>query len=470
MTQRIENRNEIHYNVPDPDCTGPFGLCTQEDKDRLGYFAIKILHEKMDDDRDGHIEIKETKEFLSEELQYKNGENDREKKFHRSDSMISVDEMWKSWHHSQVFNWTIDEVVAWVNDQVKLPQYSEYFRRNRIDGQFFPRLAINENHYYSNVMQIKDPRHKRLLIIKATDLVLFGPTQKPHNFVKDFFLVGSLTLSIIFSLYLYGKHRQSLDRIRRMMSEVEKLGTTEENETLINQLKNNLKNDDTFSNFNMSKNDSCASLFSIRKRSIFSKSNSVGASFDPSEFEENFNLKENQTIIEKNQRLAEELNQAKTEADYLREARENTNGQLKRLELAEQELEKVRAALKQTEARLEIVKFQTPQNLTHLLNRTYESERQLLEYKFITLQKEKEACFEALNKISKRQSGLLGALKIAHSSTLEEINHKLEILKHEIQKCKSDKHEWNKRWSAIDEICVRNNETNFSENFNQDQS
>lgn len=92
-------------------------------------------------------------------------------------------------------------------------------------------------------------------------------------------------------------------------------------------------------------------------------------------------------------------------------------------------MEKVRAALKQTEARLEIVKFQTPQNLTNLLNRTYESERELFEYKFITLQKEKEACFEALNKISKRQSGLLGALKIAHSSTLEEINHKLEILK-----------------------------------------
>lgn len=46
------------------DCTGPFGLCNQEDKDRLGYLAIKKLHEKMDDDRDGQIEIKETKEVL----------------------------------------------------------------------------------------------------------------------------------------------------------------------------------------------------------------------------------------------------------------------------------------------------------------------------------------------------------------------------------------------------------------------
>jgi hypothetical protein len=35
---------------------------TQEDKDRLGYQAIKKLHEKMDDDRDGQVEIQETKE------------------------------------------------------------------------------------------------------------------------------------------------------------------------------------------------------------------------------------------------------------------------------------------------------------------------------------------------------------------------------------------------------------------------
>ncbi len=71
-----------HYNINDPgiyekniklfssknnsylliDCTGPFGQCTQEDKDRLGYMAIKKLHEKMDEDSDGEIELHETKE------------------------------------------------------------------------------------------------------------------------------------------------------------------------------------------------------------------------------------------------------------------------------------------------------------------------------------------------------------------------------------------------------------------------
>ena len=51
--------SDIHYNIPDPECTGPFGLCTQEDKIRLGFLAIKKLHAKMDDDSDGQVEIKE---------------------------------------------------------------------------------------------------------------------------------------------------------------------------------------------------------------------------------------------------------------------------------------------------------------------------------------------------------------------------------------------------------------------------
>ncbi|CAF0734485.1 unnamed protein product [Brachionus calyciflorus] len=469
LDDNLNRINDIHYNIPDPDCTGPFGLCTQEDKDRLGYLAIKKLHEKMDDDRDGQIEIKETKEFMTEELQYKNGANEREIKFHGSDSLISVDEMWKSWQYSQVYNWTVEDVVIWVNEQVKLPQYANYFRRNQIDGQFLPRLAINENHYYSNVMQIKDSRHKRLLMIKATDIVLFGQQAKPHNLIKDALLFGALTASIIFSLFLYSKHRESLDKIKRMMTEVEKLGANEENETLINQLKNNLKSDEKFSDLNSPNSQSTLSLFSLKKRSIFSTSrtNSTSDSVDQTDLKDH--LKQTQIITAKNQKLTEELNKAKIEADYLRRARENTDGQLRRLELAEQELDKVRAALRQTEARQELVKFQPPQNLINLLNRTYESERELLEYKFNTIKKEKEACYDSLNKISKRQSGLLGALKIAHSSTLEEINHKLEILKHEIQKCKTEKHEWTKRWNNIDELCNKANENVLYENSSLEQ-
>ena len=53
---------EPHFNLPDPECTGPFGTCTKEDKIRLGFNSIKKLHAKMDDDHDGQVELQETQE------------------------------------------------------------------------------------------------------------------------------------------------------------------------------------------------------------------------------------------------------------------------------------------------------------------------------------------------------------------------------------------------------------------------
>ena len=111
----------------------------------------------------------------------------------------------------------------------------------------------------------------------------------------------------------------------------------------------------------------------------------------------------------------------------LRKARENANGQIMQLKLAEQELEKVRNALKQAEKRAE--KYQPLEALIPLLNRTCESEKDLLDYKFKLVDKEREFCVDSLNKVSKRQTGLFSALKIAHSSTLDEIQHKLELIK-----------------------------------------
>lgn len=39
------------------------------------------------------------------------------------------------------------------------------------------RLAANEKHYIPSIMHIRDVRDKRRLVIKATDVVLFGPPQ-----------------------------------------------------------------------------------------------------------------------------------------------------------------------------------------------------------------------------------------------------------------------------------------------------
>ena len=394
----------------------------------------------MDDDRDGHVEIQETKEFMAEELQYKTSTQEKEEKFHGTDTDISVEELWKAWKYSEVYNWTTDNLVVWINDHVKLPQYADYFRRNRIDGQFLPRLALNENNYYANVMQIKDSRHKRLIMIKATDLVLFGYHQstlvffsfvwlviyknylliafkilfkEPHNLIKDVLMISSLTLSIFVCIYLYSKHRQSLEQIKQMINDFEKLAELD----VINKLHSSqqLQNQQNNDSWDLSSN-------------LFQKRNSTGEIF-------NFNFlrsqqKENKLMSEKNSKLSLELNLAKKEAEQLKRERESTVGQLKQLELALRELEKVRAALRQTETKLEIIKFQAPSLLFNMLKRSFESEKELFDYKHKIIEKEKSLCSNELNKLSKRQTGVFGAFKLVHSSYIEELNHRIDLIKY----------------------------------------
>jgi hypothetical protein len=246
--------------------------------------------------------------------------------------------------------------------------------------------------------------------------------------IKDALMIGALTLSIIVCLYLYTKHRRSLDQIKMMMIEFDKLTTsTESDVTTLNRGYVNAGNDCptplTTTSVGQAIHSSTSSLFLFRRKQT-----------NESDQNDSSNLysqqkRENKLIIEKNVKLLRELNIAKDEAERLRKARENADGQMVQLRLAEQELEKVRAALKQSEIRLDMVKYQPPTQLIGLLNRTYESEKELLDYKFKLIEKEKEACMDSLRKVSKRQSGILGALKIAHTSTLQEINLKLEMLK-----------------------------------------
>lgn len=37
------------------------------------------------------------------------------------------------------------------------------------------RLAVNNMHYLSNILGVKDPIHKQKIALKAMDVVLFGP-------------------------------------------------------------------------------------------------------------------------------------------------------------------------------------------------------------------------------------------------------------------------------------------------------
>jgi hypothetical protein len=232
-------------------------------------------------------------------------------------------------------------------------------------------------------------------------------------------MVSLLTLSIFLCIYLYTKHRQSLEQIKQMMIEFDKL-TTADNE--IDNVNFSSKNDSQQNNNNMdiqlNNNNQPTSLHhSTSSLSIFSKRRQSS----------NTNNDINSELFLAKQRLLNESNQMKQQYNETDKSIDQIdNSQLK---IAEQEIEKLKNEVKNLKFKLDNMKYHPPSQLLHLLTRTYESEKELLDYKFKIIDKEKEACLDALNKVSKRQSGILGALKIAHSSTLEEVNHKLEILK-----------------------------------------
>ncbi|XP_028969130.1 stromal interaction molecule homolog [Galendromus occidentalis] len=135
--------------------------------------------------------------------------------------------MWLSWKKSEVHNWTVEETVAWLVDSVELPQYVRLFHENQIDGAKLPRMAINSNHYLGSVLGIRDPIAKQRLVLKAMDVVLFGP-QRNHNWLKDVVLAVVLIFATTIVWYLYRQNRRSQLQVQKMMKEMDSLQKAED--------------------------------------------------------------------------------------------------------------------------------------------------------------------------------------------------------------------------------------------------
>eukprot|EP00062_Callorhinchus_milii_P026538 gi/632988765/ref/XP_007883288.1/ PREDICTED: stromal interaction molecule 1-like [Callorhinchus milii] len=132
------------------------------------------IHEQMDDDANGNVDVEESDEFLREDLNYQDAAA-KHSTFHAGDKLISVEDLWKSWKASEVYNWTGEEVIEWLIAYVELPQYEEHFRKLHISGHDMPRLAVNNITLACSLLKVNDRSHRQKLHLKALDTVLFGP-------------------------------------------------------------------------------------------------------------------------------------------------------------------------------------------------------------------------------------------------------------------------------------------------------
>ncbi|XP_050088992.1 uncharacterized protein LOC126573124 isoform X2 [Anopheles aquasalis] len=375
------------------------GACTIDDidclahHDQLGMEAIRSLHRQLDDDDNGDIDLSESDDFLREELKYDSGYEKRHKAFHFNDDMhISVKELWEAWLRSEVHNWTVDQTTEWLAQSVQLPQYVHLFRLHKVTGKVLPRLAVNNMHYVSNVLGIKDPIHKQKIALKAMDAVLFGPPRETGTRWKDLLLVTLLLTAIIGSWYAYNQNKNAKIHIRRMAKDVEGLLKAE------------------------------------------------------------VALKEMQKELE--QARLEQENVGKEKMDLERRLREaptltSSSSDLE-LQQLKQEIEMLRSELSRAEVEINDHCWTPPQGLQSWLQLTYELEHKHHIRKRVMAEKQLEQAREACEKLKKKRSSLVGAFVSTHGKSIDDVDRSIVEARNALNDVTNDLQERMHRWKQIE--------------------
>uniref|UniRef100_A0A8C4UEA5 Stromal interaction molecule 1 n=1 Tax=Falco tinnunculus TaxID=100819 RepID=A0A8C4UEA5_FALTI len=383
-------------------------LCHDEDE-QLSFEAVRNIHKQMDDDANGNVDVEESDEFLREDLNY-HDPTVKHSTFHGEDKLISVEDLWKAWKTSEVYNWTVDEVVQWLITYVELPQYEETFRKLQLSGHAMPRLAVNNATMMGSVLKMTDRSHRQKLQLKALDTVLFGPPLLTrHNHLKDFMLVVSIVIGVGGCWFAYIQNRYSKEHMKKMMKDLEGLHRAEQ------------------------------SLHDLQERLQKAQ-------------EEHRSVEVEKVHLEK--KLQDEISIAKQEAHRLRELREGTENELSRQKYAEQELEQVRMALKNAEKELEShCSWAAPEALQKWLQLTHEVEVQYYNVKKQNAEKQLLVAKEGAEKIKKKRNTLFGTFHVAHSSSLDDVDHKILTAKQALSEVTAALRERLHRWQQIELLC-----------------
>uniref|UniRef100_A0A8D2LHE2 Stromal interaction molecule 1 n=1 Tax=Varanus komodoensis TaxID=61221 RepID=A0A8D2LHE2_VARKO len=383
-------------------------LCHNEDE-QLSFEAILNIHKQMDDDANGNVDVEESDEFLREDLNYHDPAA-KHSTFHGEDKLISVEDLWKAWKASEVYNWTVDEVVQWLINYVELPQYEDTFRKLQLTGHAMPRLAITNATMTGAVLKMTDRSHRQKLQLKALDTVLFGPPLLTrHSHLKDFMLVVSIVIGVGGCWFAYIQNRYSKEHLRKMMKDLEGLHRAEQ------------------------------SLHDLQERLQKAQ-------------EEHRTVEVEKVSLEK--RLQDEISIAKQEAHRLRELREGTENELSRQKYAEQELEQVRVALRNAEQELESHSgWAAPEALQKWLQLTHEVEVRYYNVKKQNAERQLLLAKEGAEKIKKKRSTLFGTFHVAHSSSLDDVDHKILTAKQALSEVTAALRERLHRWQQIEALC-----------------
>uniref|UniRef100_A0A336MNK6 CSON001709 protein n=1 Tax=Culicoides sonorensis TaxID=179676 RepID=A0A336MNK6_CULSO len=379
--------------------------------DQLGMEAIRHLHQQLDDDEDGDITLAESDDFLREELKYESGYEKRHKAFHHNDDLhISVKELWEAWLRSEVHNWTVDQTTEWLAQSVQLPQYVRVFRQHKLTGRVLPLLAVNNMHYVSNVLGIKDPIHKQKIALKAMDAVLFGPPRETGTRWKDLLLVALLLTAIIGSWYAYQQNKNAKFHLKRMAKDMEGLHTAE---IALQEMQKELE----------------------RARM------------------EQENVGKEKLDLERRLKEAPSLKSSDSDLE---------------VQALKQEIEILRNELSRAEGELVDQCYSPPPGLQIWLQLTYELESRAHLKKRISAEKQLQQAREACEKLRRKRSSLYGAFVSTHGKSIDEVDRSIVEARNALSEVTSELQERTHRWKQIEQMLgfsiMNNNGISYLEN------
>ncbi|XP_061104963.1 stromal interaction molecule 1-like isoform X4 [Conger conger] len=409
---QADKPGQVHSQPPHVD-DAPSELCRieevlcQDENTVLSFEAIRSIHKQMDDDANGNVDVSETDGFL-EDLKY-HDPRAKHNSFHGADLLISVEDMWNAWRTSEVFNWTVEEVVDWLTGYVELPQYEEGIKKLSLNGSAMPRLAVKNNTLTMSLLKIVDRSHAQKLMLKAMDTVLFGPPlMNRHSHLKDFLLVVSIVIGVGGCWFAFMQNRHSKDHMGKMMKDLECLQRAEQ------------------------------SLHDMQQKLQQAQ-------------EEHRSVEVEKVTLE--QQLRDEINASKQEAQRLRELREGTANELSRQKYAEEELEQVRMALRKAEKELESRSiWSPPESLQKWLQLTHEVEVQYYNVKKQSAERQLQLAKEGAEKIKKKRNTLFGTFHVAHSSSLDDVDHKILTAKQALGEVTAALREKLHRWQQMEAL------------------
>nr|XP_043897169.1 stromal interaction molecule 1-like isoform X2 [Solea senegalensis] len=381
-------------------------LCHDENA-LMSFESICSVHKLMDEDSDGTVDMMETDEFLREDLKSHDPKS-KHSSFHGADLHISVEDMWGAWKNSAVYNWTVQQVEDWLLVSVELPQYTENFRKLQLDGKALPRLAVKNTTLTVLLLKILDRSHGQKLQLKALDIVLFGPPPGRQNRWKDLVLGVSVAMALCGCCFACVQTRRSRDDLGKLMKDLEGLQRAEQ------------------------------SLLHMQEKLQQAQEQQRCVQVEKVKVE---------------QELRREINSAKQEAQRLQQLRVGTENEWSRQKYAEEELEQVRSALRQAEQELESRPLWfPPDSLQKWLQLTHEIEVQYYNIKRQSAERQLLQARDGAEKIKKKRSSLFGTFHVAHSSSLDDVDHKILSAKQALAEVTAALREKLHRWQQIESM------------------